>query len=103
MQVTIMNTSRKKEKEKTYLLAQVGRCRHRQVGWHRQEWAWGEKHGHAQTGTYGWAQGGVWRHGWVHAGYNCEHKQKEKKGKTYLLTQVGMQGCAFFWWSAALR
>ena len=43
MQVTIVNTSRKKEKEKTYLLAQAGRCGHRQVGRHRQEWAQGKK------------------------------------------------------------
>ena len=76
-------------KEKKNLPTGTGRHRHRQVGGHRQEWVWGEKCGHAQTGTCRWVQGGVWRHGWVHAGYNCEHKQKEKKRKTYLLAQVG--------------
>ena len=41
----------KERKEKTYLLAQPGRHRHRhrQVGGHRKEWAWGKKCGHAQT------------------------------------------------------
>ena len=52
----------KEKKRKTYLLTQVGRCGHRQVGGHRQEWVWGEKHGHAQTSACGWVQGGVWRH-----------------------------------------
>ena len=67
MQVTIINTSRKKKKEKlTYW--------HRQAGGHRQKWVQGEKCGHAQTGACRWAQGGVWRHGWAHAGYKYEYK-----------------------------
>ena len=78
IQVTIVNTSRKKRKEKIYLLAQAGRHGHRQVGGHRQEWARGEKRRHAQTGACGRAQGKVWRHEWAHAGYNREHKQKKK-------------------------
>ena len=82
MQVTIVNISRKKKKKHlptgTGRQAGIGKsgCRVR-------------KHGHAQTGACRWVQGGVWRHGWVHAGYNHEHKQKEKKRKAYLLAQVG--------------
>ena len=84
---------KKKEKKETltYWHRQAGIGTGRQVGIGKSGHG-ARKCGHAQTGACRWVQGGMWRHRWVHAGYNCEHKQKEKKRKTYLLAQAGRCG-----------
>jgi hypothetical protein len=58
----------------------------------RGRWAWAGKCEHAQTGACGWALGG-WRNGWAYAGYNYEHKEREKKRKTHIIAPAGMHKC----------
>ena len=49
----------------------------------KKVWACPDRH--MQVGA-----GRVWMHGWMYAGYNCEHKQKEKKETlTYWHRQAG--------------